>query len=102
MAKFIYVGPNQKTEGKKSSKAWTIRRRGRSVEMRYGPVESIGYGVGQRFHWAGNGPKVETRRFHSEARAGAYMKERIAVRKSHGYDALPGKVRILSPRRAGR
>ena len=93
MAKFLRVGPNPKNKIVPSSKGWTVRRRGRVVLLRWGSVEVKGYGLGRRFCWAGTA-KQKIVRFRSENKARAYMKRRIAVRESHGYEKLPGSVRI--------
>ena len=42
MAKLLWVGRNDDNKGGRSSKGYTIRRKRRSVVMRWGPVEVIG------------------------------------------------------------
>jgi hypothetical protein len=99
LAKLVYIGPHPKNWKKFTSKAWTIRRSGKSVLMKWGPVESRGYGTGSHLRWAMRLPKRQTKRFRTEALATSYVKERIAVRLSHGYKRMAGKVRIYPPMR---
>jgi hypothetical protein len=44
-------------------------------------------------------PKRQTKRLRTEALAASYVKKRIAVRLSHGYKRMAGKVRIYPPLR---
>jgi hypothetical protein len=97
MAKLVYVGRNDGNKGGLSSKAYTIRRQGRKVLARYGSVESVGGGGGQ-LSWFGSGPREETWTFLSVAKAAAFVKAKIAEKKSGGYDRLPGRVKIQPPR----
>lgn len=97
MAKYVYTGPNPNTDIGMSSKAWTIRRKGHSVVLRWGSVEVKGYGVGKRYYWAGNGPRIKIKRFRAGAQLRSYIGRRIVIKESHGYKKLSGKVRIHPP-----
>ncbi len=93
MAKFLRVGVHYSNVSGYTSKAWTIRRVGLNVLLRWGAVEVRGAGGGRRIYWAGR-PQQKTLRFASEKRALAYMKRTIARRVSHQYEKLAEQVRI--------
>ncbi len=93
MAKLAYVGRNDWNEGGLSSKAYTIRRQGRTVLSRHGPVQALG-GGGGRLHWLGSGPREKRWRFSTAAEAAAFVKAKVSEKRSHGYERLPGRVRI--------
>jgi predicted DNA-binding WGR domain protein len=94
VAKLVYVGPNSANKKGMSSKAYTIRRQGRTVLARYGSVQSLG-GGGGHLRWLKNGPQVKKwSRFNTAEQAVAFVKKKILEKESKGYDRLPGKVRI--------
>jgi hypothetical protein len=96
MAKLLWVGRNDDNKGGRSSKGYTIRRRERSVTMRWGPVEVLG-GGGGRTHWLSS-PQERMRRCSSVVAATKYIRQTVRTKESSGYDVLPGRVRIRPPR----
>lgn len=95
MAKLLWVGRNEGNVGGRSSKGYAIRRRGRSVVMRWGPVEVIG--GGGRIHWL-TCPQKRTRQCPSVLAAAQYVRRIVQAKETSGYDVLPGRVRIRRPR----
>jgi len=94
MAKLIYVGPNPDNKGGFSSKAYTVRRTKWRVVARYGSVQSIG-GGGGKLHWVGV-PRTITRAWRSKGEAMQDLQRIVSRRLDHGYEKLPGVVRIYS------
>ncbi len=93
MAKFLRVGVHHSNVGGYTSKAWTIRRVGSTVFLKWGPVEVRGTGRGRRIYWASR-PRQKTVRYGSEKRAQDYVKRAIARRRGHRYEELLERVRI--------
>jgi hypothetical protein len=98
MAKFLYVGTNRGNQSGLSAKAYSVRRMGKTVLVKYGPVVATAART-QRLHWVGRGPNVRTPRFRTEAMATAFVRRMTKLRLAHGYDRLPGRVRIWPPLR---
>ncbi len=92
MAKLVYIGPNHRNLGGHSSKGYTIRRQGKTVLVRFGPVECTG-GRGGKLKWLGE-PQVQRIRRASNEAAAEYVRKRILEKEAEGYDRLPGMVRI--------
>lgn len=93
MAKFLRVGVHHSNVGGYTSKAWTIRRVGSTVLLKWGSVEVRGAGHGRRIYWAIR-PRQKTLRCGSEKRARDYAKRAIARRRGHRYEQLLESVRI--------
>ena len=93
MAKFLRVGIHQSNVGGYTSKAWTIRRFGVNVLLKWGSVEVRGTGRARRIYWAGR-PRQKTVRCASEKRVLDYLKKAIARRVGHRYERLPERTRI--------
>jgi class 3 adenylate cyclase len=100
VAKFLRVGVHDSNVGGYTSKAWTIRRIGSTVILKWGSVEVRGAGRARRIYWASR-PQQKTLRCDSEAWALDYVKKAIARRVSHRYERLLETMRI-GPRPAGR
>jgi hypothetical protein len=96
MAKLLYVGRNDNNQGGRSSKGYTIRRMGRSVVMRWGPVEVIG-GRGGQIHWL-SWIRKRVKTFSSVPAAALYIRRIIRNKEGEGYEVQPGRVRIRGPR----
>jgi class 3 adenylate cyclase len=93
MAKFLRVGVHDSNVGGYTSKAWTIRRIGTSVVLKWGSVDVRGAGRARRIYWAGR-PRQKTLRCGSEEQALAYVKKAIARRVGHRYERLLETMRI--------
>ena len=93
MAKFLRIGVHHSNVGGYTSKAWTIRRIGSTVLLKWGSVEVRGAGRGRRIYWAAR-PRQKTVRCGSEKRALDYVKRAIARRLGHRYEKLLETVRI--------
>ncbi len=97
MAKLLWVGPNHNNTGGMSSKAYTVRRSGKTVVVRWGPVESVG-GGGGKLRWQVRELRKQIHRFRSEEAARQFSKQRIEQKLDLGYERLPGRVRISASR----
>ena len=93
MAKFLRVGVHHSNVSGYTSKAWTIRRIGSTVVLKWGSVEVRRAGAGRRIYWAGR-PRQKTVRCGSEKRAQDYVKRAIARRRGHRYERLLETTRI--------
>jgi len=93
MAKFLRVGVHHSNVSGYTSKAWTIRRVGSTVLLKWGSVEVRGAGHGRRIYWAGR-PRQKTVRYGSEKRARDYVRKAVTRRLGHQYERLLEKVRI--------
>ena len=100
VAKFLRVGVHHSNVSGYTSKAWTIRRIGSTVLLKWGSVEVRRAGPGRRIYWASR-PRQRTVRCGSEKRALEYVKRAIARRRGHRYERLLERVRI-GPRPARR
>src|SRR6202035_502234 len=76
VAKFLRVGVHHSNVGGYTSKAWTIRRIGSTVFLKWGSVEVRGVGRGRRIYWAVP-PRQKTIRCDSEKPALDYVKRAI-------------------------
>jgi class 3 adenylate cyclase len=93
VAKFLRIGVHHSNVGGYTSKAWTIRRIGSTVLLKWGSVEVRRAGHGRRIYWAAR-PRQKTVRCVSEKRALDYVKRAIARRLGHRYEKLLERVRI--------
>jgi class 3 adenylate cyclase len=93
VAKFLRVGVHDSNVGGYTSKAWTIRRIGSTVLLKWGSVEVRGVARSRRIYWAAR-PQQKTIRCESEKRALDYVKRAIARRVGHRYERLLEATRI--------
>jgi class 3 adenylate cyclase len=93
VAKFLRVGVHHSNVSGYTSKAWTIRRIGSTVLLKWGSVEVRGTGSARRIYWA-SPPRQKTLRCGSEKRALDYVKRAIARRVGHRYERLLESMRI--------
>jgi len=92
MAQFLRVGVHDSNVGGYTSKAWTIRRTGATVFLKWGAVEVRRSGRGRRIYWVR--PQQKTIRCASGEIARGYMKKALARRLNHRYEKLPDTVSI--------
>jgi class 3 adenylate cyclase len=97
VAKFLRVGVHDSNVGGYTSKAWTIRRVGSIVFLKWGAVEVRRGGRARRIYWTR--PQHKTIRFRSAKYAIDYEKSAISRRIGHLYEQLAESVRI-APRPA--
>jgi class 3 adenylate cyclase len=88
MAKFLRIGVHRSNVSGYTSKAWSVRRVGTTVLLKWGVVEVRGVGRNRRIYWAVP-PREKTVRCRTAQRARAYVKKAIARRVSHQYERLP-------------
>jgi class 3 adenylate cyclase len=93
MAKFLRIGVHHSNVSGYTSKAWSVRRIGSSVLLKWGAVEVRGAGRGRRIFWAG-APRQKTVRCGTEERARDYVKNAISRRVGHQYERLLESVPI--------
>lgn len=93
MAKFLRIGVHHSNVSGYTSKAWSVRRVGTTVLLKWGVVEVRGVGRTRRVYWAVP-PRHKTVRCRTEQRARAYLKKAIARRVSHQYERLLDRVPI--------
>jgi class 3 adenylate cyclase len=93
VAKFLRVGVHHSNVSGYTSKAWTIRRIGSTVLLKWGSVEVRRAGPGKRIYWAGR-PRQKRVSCGSEKRALDYVKRAIARRHGHRYERLLETMRI--------
>jgi hypothetical protein len=98
MSKYIWVGRNPGNVTGSSSKAYCIRRQGKRVVIKYGPIEIIG-GRGGKYYWVGKHPKVKTKRFRNKNGAIEFKKNQGLIKMERGYHKIPGRVRIREARK---
>jgi class 3 adenylate cyclase len=87
MAKFLRIGVHHSNVSGYTSKAWSVRRVGSTVLLKWGAVEVRGAGRGRRIYWAGP-PRQKTVRCGTEKRARDYVKNAISRRVGHQYERL--------------
>jgi len=86
VAKFLRVGVHHSNVGGYTSKAWTIRRIGSTVLLKWGSVEVRGAGRVRRIYWASR-PRQKTVRCGSEKQALDYVKRTNARQLGHRYES---------------
>jgi class 3 adenylate cyclase len=96
MAKFLRIGVHHSNVSGYTSKAWSVRRVGSTVLLKWGAVEVRGAGHGRRIYWA-SPPRQKTVRCNTEQRARDYVKNAISRRMGHQYERLLENVRIRKP-----
>jgi len=100
MPKFLRIGLHQSNVSGYTSKAWSVRRVGSAIFLKWGAVEVHGAGDGRKVYWT-LPPRVKTIRCGTEQRAKDYAKAAIAKRRNHRYEPLAGPIAIQR-RSAGR
>ena len=93
MAKFLRIGVHHSNVSGYTSKAWSVRRVGSSVLLKWGAVEVRGVGRGRRIFWT-VAPRQKTVRCGTEKRARDYVKNAISRRVGHQYERLRENVPI--------
>src|SRR5262245_66363813 len=92
MPKFLRIGVHQSNVSGYTSKAWWVRRVGSTVFLKWGAVEVHGVGDKRKIYWTI--PQEKTIRCGTLQRAKDYVKNAIARRRSHRYEALSGDIAI--------
>ncbi|MBV8745893.1 MAG: adenylate/guanylate cyclase domain-containing protein [Xanthobacteraceae bacterium] len=100
MPKFLRIGVHQSNVSGYTSKAWSIRRAGTTVFLKWGAVEVLGVGDGRKIYWT-IPPREKTIRCRTVEGAKDYVKDAIARRRNHRYAPLPGNI-LARRRRADR
>jgi len=98
MPKFLRIGVHQSNVSGYTSKAWSIRRVGTTVFLKWGAVEVQGVGDGRKIYWT-MPPREKTIRCRTVERASDYVKDAIARRRNHRYAPLSGNI-LVRRRRA--
>jgi len=87
MAKFLRIGVHPLNVSGYTSKAWSVRRVGSNVILKWGAVEVRGAGQGRRIYWASS-PRQKTVSCRTEQRARDYVKKAVSRRVGHQYERL--------------
>jgi class 3 adenylate cyclase len=93
MPKFLRIGVHHSNVSGYTSKAWSVRRVGLRVSLKWGAVEVLGAGRARRIYWT-NPPRQKTIYCDTEKRAREYLKRAISRRMGHQYEPLPESVLI--------
>ena len=93
MAKFLRIGVHNSNVSGYTSKAWSVRRVGLKVFLRWGAVEVRGAGRGRRIYWTAP-PRRKIVRCDTEEQAIRYVRRAISRRLGHVYERLPESVLI--------
>ena len=93
MAKFLRIGVHHSNVSGYTSKAWSVRRVGSTVLLKWGAVEVRGAGHARRIYWA-SPPRQKTVSCDTEKRARDYVKNAISRRVGHQYERLLESVPI--------
>jgi class 3 adenylate cyclase len=93
MAKFLRIGVHSLNVSGYTSKAWSARRVGSTVILKWGAVEVHGAGQGRRIYWA-SPPRQKTVSCGTEQRARGYLKKAVSRRVDHQYERLLESVPI--------
>jgi class 3 adenylate cyclase len=93
MAKFLRIGVHHSNVSGYTSKAWSVRRVGSTVLLKWGAVEVLGAGYGRRIYWA-SPPRQKTVGCDTEKRARDYVKNAVSRRVGHQYERLLESVLI--------
>ncbi len=102
MAKFLRIGVHQSNVSGYTSKAWSVRRVGSSVLLKWGAVRVVGVAQDRQICWAVP-PREKVIRCGTEKRAKAYVAHAISRRVGHQYERLPESLLIrrrLAPENA--
>jgi len=93
MAKFLRIGVHHSNVSGYTSKAWSVRRVGSNVLLKWGAVEVRGAGHARRIYWA-SPPRRKTVCCGTEKRARDYVKNAISRLVGHRYERLLESVPI--------
>ncbi len=93
MPKFLRIGVHQSNVSGYTSKAWSSRRVGTTVFLKWGAVEVLGAGDGRKIYWT-IPPREKTIRCRTVERAKDYVKGAVARRRSHSYAPLSGNILV--------
>jgi class 3 adenylate cyclase len=93
MAKFLRIGVHHSNVSGYTSKAWSVRRLGPSVFLKWGAVEVRGAGQSRRIYWVAE-PRRKILRCVTEESAIEYVRRAISRRLSHVYERLPESAAI--------
>jgi class 3 adenylate cyclase len=96
MVKFLRIGVHHANVSGYTSKAWSVRRVGSTVLLKWGAVRVLGAGRDRQVCWAVP-PRQKAVRCRTEKRARAYMKNAILRRVGHRYERLPASMLIRRP-----
>lgn len=97
MAKFLRIGIHHSNVSGYTSKAWSVRRLGSYVSLKWGAVEVHGTGHRRRIYWAAQ-PQRKIVRCTTEEQAIQYVHRAISRRLSHVYERLPQSTTIQDHR----
>jgi class 3 adenylate cyclase len=97
MAKFLRIGVHHSNVSGYTSKAWSVRRVGSAVLLKWGAVRVLGVGQDRKIFWAGP-PRQKTVRCGTDKRAKAYVAHAISRRMGHRYERLAESVLIRKGR----
>jgi class 3 adenylate cyclase len=97
MPKFLRIGVHQSNVSGYTTKAWSIRRVGTTVFLKWGAVEVLGVGDGRKIYWT-MPPREKTIRCRTVERANDYLTNAIARRRSHSYAPLSGNILVRRQR----
>src|SRR4030095_5081793 len=100
MPKFLRTRLHQSNVSGYTSKAWSVRRVGSAIFLKWGAVEVHGAGDRRKVYWT-LPPRMKTIRCGAAQRAKNYANAAIARRRSHRYEPLAGPIAIRR-RSAGR
>jgi class 3 adenylate cyclase len=87
MAKFLRIGVHPLNVSGYTSKAWSVRRVGSTVLLKWGAVEVRGAGHNRRIYWTAP-PRRKTVSCGTGKRAQEYVKNAISRRVGHRYERL--------------
>jgi len=92
MPTYILIAPLKKNLSGITSKGYIILRKGNSVTVKYGPINS----KTRKFYWAGKRmPTILTKNFKTKDKAILYYNSKIRMVESEEYKKLPTGKRIL-------
>lgn len=93
MAKFLRIGVHPSNVSGYTSKAWSVRRVGSTIVLKWGAVEVHGTGQSRQIYWA-TPPRQKTISCGTEQRARDYVKKAVSRRVGHRYERLLESVPI--------
>ncbi len=96
---FVKIGKIETNKSGVGSRGWYVRRRAKTITVRWGSVDVVPAGNQVRFYWGPGWPKERVYSFRSVQSAVAFARGKITEklgpsRHDGGYDRLPLKQRI--------